>query len=639
MVFVGMFFFLGSGENLFAQIKLPKILSDHAILQRDTELRLYGWAEPHEKIKLAFKGENIETTVDSDGKWLINLPAQKAGRPYSMTFTSPTDTVEIKDILFGDVFLASGQSNMELSMARLADTYPQDIKESDNPEIRQFLVPDTYAFQQEKEDFSEGSWKAATPKNLLDFSGVAYFFARELNRDKKVPIGIVNSALGGSPIAAWLDEASLKDFPDLYKEYLQWRSQVRIDSTLQADQQKIGRWYATLDQIDNGLKEGWFRENHDKSDWETYTVPGMQSQPSEEAGVYWFSTKLNIDRLPESPTAKLFLGRLVDADQTYLNGEKIGGTEYQYPPRKYVFRSDLLREGANEIVVRLINNGGEFGFVEDKSYVLILDKDTLDLSGNWWFKRGADLPKTPSQTFIRWKPGGLYNAMIAPLKDFKLKGVLWYQGESDTGWPQRYESLLTQMITAWRNQFQNDELPFLIIQLPNFMKGSSGPQQSAWAELREAQRRTSLKIPHTELVVTIDLGEWNDIHPLNKKEVGYRAALKARELIYGEKITGSGPVAVDGKIENGAAILRFKNLAAGWWFKKGKGPTGFTVSEDGKGFYQAEAKVVSNNGLKIQSKEVKNLVWVRYGWADNPADANLYNRDSLPAVPFEMRFK
>ncbi|TDN90395.1 sialate O-acetylesterase [Salegentibacter sp. 24] len=630
--------FLTSVVNTFAQVKLPKLISDNVILQRGTDLKIWGWADENEKVSLIFRGEEFTTTATADGSWELQLPPQKAGGPYKMTFKA-SNVVEVNNILFGDVYLASGQSNMELPMRRLADTYAEEIRNAGNINIRQFQVPDEYEFSKENEDFSSGTWKEVNRENIFEFSGVAYFFAKELYEEKGIPIGIINSALGGSPVSAWMDADALKKFPVLYKEHLKWADQAFIDSVSTVERQAIDNWYAQLDKKDIGLEEEWFKTQVDKNSWKVIEVPGFISEEdrNDSAGVAWFSKKVNISKLPESEKVKLHLGRLIDMDFAYVNGKQVGHTGYQYPPRKYEFDANVLNKGENEIVVRLVNNGGVTGFVKDKDYQLILDRDTLDLTGSWKFKQAASMPNTPAQTFIRWKPGGLYNAMIAPLKKFEIKGVIWYQGESDADNPKLYAETFPEMIEAWRELLDNPDLPFLIVQLPNFMEETTGVQESNWAEMREVQRKTSLNVPNTGLAVTIDLGEWNDIHPLNKKDVGHRLALQARELIYNDDLVSSGPIPREWRTENEAVIISFDNVPNGWNFKDGEKPTGFTISGDGKTFVEAKAEVVDDNSLKIFNKEIENPKIVRYAWANNPGNANLYNNQNLPAGTFELK--
>lgn len=632
--------FLVLSHASLAQVKLPKFISDNLVLQYDAEHVIKGWAASNEKVKLHFKDKVFETKANSSGEWEIKLPPQKYGGPYSMKFEA-SNIVEVKNILFGDVYLCSGQSNMELPMSRLADNYPDEMNTADNPNIRQFLVPDKFEFQDTLEDFGSGSWKEANQKNLPDFSGVAYFFAKSIYKEKGIPIGLINSALGGSPVSAWMDSETLKEFPELYKEHLKWRDQALIDSVTTSEQKASDRWYGELNKKDSGLEHEWFKYSKDKSSWNSMTIPGLISDVEfkGQAGVVWFSKEVFLENTPISKTSKLNLGRLVDADQVYINGEKIGATTYQYPPRKYEFESKILNKNKNEIVVRLINNGGESGFVKDKDYELIVDNDTIDVSGEWKYKSAARMPNTPRTTFIRWKSGGLYNAMIAPLTDFKLKGVLWYQGESDTGNPELYSKTFPRLIESWRNHWSQPNLPFLFVQLTNFMQETTGPQESHWAELREVQRRVNKTIPNTGMAVTIDIGEWNDIHPLNKKDVGERLALEARRVVYKENLTTFGPAPKNVQLMDNSIVIEFENVDSGWKFDSGNSPKGFSVSEDGKVFYHANAEIYKSNSIKVHSQKVNNPKYLRYAWANNPGDANVFNKEGLPSVPFEIKIK
>lgn len=621
-----------------AQIQLPKLISDNLVLQRNAELSLKGWSSGNEKVKLYFKEEIFETTANSAGEWEINLPPQKHGGPYSMRFEA-SNTVEIKNILFGDVYLCSGQSNMELTMGRLADHYPEEMATANNSNIRQFIVPDNFEFENAHDDFESGSWEEVNKKTISNFSGVAYFFAKAIYKEKGIPIGLINSALGGSPVSAWMDSETLKEFPDLYEEHLKWRNQALINFISSSEKKASDEWYTELNKKDKGLEQEWYKNSTDKSSWNTMKIPGFISDEDikSEAGVVWFSKEFNLEKLPNSKTSKLNLGRLVDADQAYINGVKVGEVTYQYPPRKYEFDSKILRKNKNEIVVRLINNGGESGFVKDKDYDLIVEKDTVDLSGTWKYRSGARMPNTPGTTFIRWKPGGLYNAMIAPLIDFEIKAVLWYQGESDTGNPKQYGKTFPKLINSWRRHWNQPDLPFIFVQLTNFMEETTGPQESQWAELREVQRLVNNEVTNTGMAVTIDIGEWNDIHPLNKKDVGERLALEARRVVYDENLTSFGPSPKTAKALKNSVVIEFENVNSGWKFNNGNSPAGFSVSEDGKVFLDATAEIFDNNSIKVYNQHLKNPKFVRYAWANNPKDANLYNEENLPAVPFEIK--
>ena len=622
--------------EVLGQIRLPRLISDNVILQRDVELKLHGWSGANENVELLFKDIVFKTQANAKGEWVINLPAQNAGGPFKMEF-SGTNKINIENILFGDVYLCSGQSNMELPMSRLRDTYPEEMNGAKNPNIRQFIVPDKYDFNKEHTDINGGTWKEVNTQSISEFSGVAYFFAKAIYQHEQIPIGLINTAVGGSPVSSWIDEENIKEFPELYQEHLKWKNSALVDSISTYESKAIASWYAELDQNDTGLLEEWFLPTVEKESWSRVEVPNLFADKvfDNKAGVVWFSKSIDLTNLPNSESLRLNLGRLVDMDQVYLNGHLIGETTYQYPPRKYDFKSNLLQLGKNEIVVRLINNGGEAGFIKDKAYELILDRDTLGLDGSWRYKSSVLTSNTPSQTFIRWKPVGLYNAMIAPLTNTPIKGVLWYQGESDTGNPELYTKTFPKLIESWRAHWSNTELPFIFVQLSNFMEETSEPQESQWAELREVQRKVNNTVPYTGMAVTIDIGEWNDIHPLNKKDVGERLALEARRLIYNEKLVSSGPKPKSVKLKGKEAIIDFENVDNGWMVQNAP-PSGFTISEDGKHFYEAKAEILTHNSLKIYHQDIEKPKVVRYAWANNPGDANLYNKELLPAVPFQI---
>ncbi|KIO51670.1 9-O-acetylesterase [Flavobacterium hibernum] len=615
-------------------MKLPRLISDGMILQRDTKVKIWGWASPKEKIQLDFNHKTYKAETNAEGKWTIVLPSQKAGGPYEMTLKG-NSTIVLKNILFGDVWVCSGQSNMELPMDRLKDKYKEVIAKAENPNIRQFLVPDQYYFTNEKEDFTSGEWVSANPVSVLQFSGVAYFFALEIYEKYKIPIGLINSALGGSPAESWISEKSVKKFPDYYQEYLKYKDgklEVQID---QNDKKVSNDWYKLANNTDLGLKNNWSNPEFNDINWKTMNVPGYwaDNQLGNVNGVVWFRKEFSIPKVKEN-TAKLILGRIVDADSVYVNGQFVGTTSYQYPPRIYSFNANILKEGKNEIAVRIINNSGKGGFVLDKPYELVLGKDTLDLKGSWKYELGAKMLPLPGQTFVRWKPVGLYNAMIAPLKNYSIKGVLWYQGESSTKKPSEYFSLMETLITNWRTQWQQPKLPFLVVQLTNFMDPKTEPVESNWAALRQQQLNT-LAIPNTGLAVTIDLGEWNDIHPLNKYDVGKRLSLQARKKVYGEKdLVASGPLFKAMEQKGNKLILSFTDTGSGLLAKDNTSLKGFAIANNDGKFVWANA-TIEGDKIVVWNDTISNPSKVRYAWADNPVEANLYNKENLPASPFE----
>ncbi len=516
------------------------------ILQRDTKIKIWGWASVDEKVSVHFNNKTYNTTTAKDGKWIVIISPMHAGGPFDMQIEAGNH-ITLKNILIGDVWVCSGQSNMELMMERVKYKYADEIAHADNAAIRQFTVPDTYDFNKVHDDVDAGNWIAVNPKNILQFSAVAYFFAKELYSKYKVPVGLINSALGGSPAEAWMSEDALKQFPGYYHESQKFKDATLRDSIENSDKIISETWYHQLNEKDEGLKYNWKNEVLNDDDWKQMNVPGYWSDADNSLsnGVVWFRKETEVPASMVNKPAKLELGRIVDADSVFINGNYVGNTTYQYPPRRYVLASGILKEGKNTIVIKVISNSSKGGFVFDKPYELTTASDTIDLKGMWKYKSGGSMSPLAAPTIIRWKPMGLYNAMIAPLLNYSIKGVIWYQGEANantTAKATEYEKLFPALIKDWRQQWKQDDFPFLYVQLANFMEPKDQPSESDWALLREAQLKT-LSVPNTGMAVAIDLGEWNDIHPSSKKDVGKRLALAAEKIAYHENnIAYSGPV-------------------------------------------------------------------------------------------------
>ncbi|WBV57068.1 sialate O-acetylesterase [Chryseobacterium daecheongense] len=620
-------FFLAAICSFHAKVRLPALVSDGMILQRNQDLKIWGYADAGEKITVKFISKTYHATADQNGNWTLMFPKLNAGGPYSMTINEIT----LKDILIGDVWVASGQSNMELPMRRLTPLYENEIKNANNPNIRFFTVPQKYNFKAPQNDLDGGKWESTNPQTILDFSGVAYFFAKELNEKNKVPVGIIHTSLGGSPVQAWMDENSLRKYPEYLTEAERWKNDDLIKTTESQERSLSKAWYAELDQSDIGLNQHWEKDNGDDSGWKTMVVPGSwEDQEGSFDGSVWFRKEIILPKGVDQKTAFLNLGRIKDADVTYINGIKVGNVTYEYPPRWYDIPKGVLKEGKNIITLRVINGSGKGQFIADKPYYLEIDGQKTDLKGEWKYKIGAKMEKmAPGQTFIRWKPLGLYNAMINPLINYKIKGFIWYQGESNTGKPNEYGDLLSTMISLWRSKWNKNDLPFLIVQLANFMEKKDEPLDSGWAELREQQRQVSLNVPYAGLAVAIDLGEWNDIHPLNKKTVGDRLALQALKIAEGKKIIADGPVYQSMKTEGNTIILSFKpgtdDLVQGEL-------KGFAIQQKDGSYQWAKAEAKGSKVI-VWNDQVTSPINVRYDWADNP-DGNLKNKNGLPASPF-----
>ncbi|NUQ22601.1 MAG: sialate O-acetylesterase [Saprospiraceae bacterium] len=612
-----------------AAVRLPRLISDGVILQRDQPLKLWGWADPGEAVSLRFNNKQYETLADGAGNWQLLLPPQKAGGPFEFTITASNE-ISVSDIYFGDVWLCSGQSNMELTMSRLKEKYPEEIQNCQNHLIRQFEVPDVYDFNNPHVDLGAGQWQSLTPQTALHFSAIAFFFAKEIYAKTGVPIGLINSALGGSPIECWMSEGALKQFPSAYAELQQFKNGDYIRQIESADQSRERQWYAEMNAKDVGLSAN-------PGDWQVMTVPGYwtEAQLGAKNGVVWFKKQINVPKNMVGKPTKLWLGAIIDQDSTYVNGKLVGEVTYKYPPRIYYLDKDILHEGINELIIRLISKIEAGGFMPDKPYLLTTDTDTIDLSGDWKFHLGAAMPPLEPPTFIRWKAGGLFNAMIHPLINFKIKGALWYQGESNTGRPAGYADAMGAMIADWRRHWGQGDFPFLYVQLANFQASKPMPEESGWAELRQEQLN-SLRYDNTGMAVAIDIGEWNDIHPLDKKTVAHRLALLARKKVYGEKsLSAESPQPQKVAFKKDKVVIKFRHVGQGLVSKDGQSIRHFALSADGKNFQWADA-VIKKNKVYVKSRNLQRPIAVRYAWADNPERVNLYGKNGLPITPFEF---
>ncbi|TFG44588.1 MAG: hypothetical protein E4H43_00130, partial [Bacteroidia bacterium] len=626
-----------------ANVKLPVLVSDGMVLQRDTKIIIWGWASPGEKVQVKFNKKTAGTLTDPDGNWKIPLPPMKEGGPYTMEVKG-NNTIIISNILIGDVWFCSGQSNMVLNMERVKEKYPDDIAAADFPEIRNFFIPTASDVTSIHKDLPPGKWIAASPENVLGFGAATFFFARSIYNEYRVPIGIINSSVGGTPIEAWTSEEGLKEFPKLTERIEKLKDTAYLNPIMRAARRRPEAVHRPLE-TDNGMsgQKPWYDLTYIPEGWHKFWLPGYWEDQGVKGlhGIVWFRKEINVPAQMTGKPAKLFMGRIVDADNVYVNGVLSGSITYQYPPRRYNLPAGLLKPGRNTIVVRVTNNAGKGGFVPDKPYFIVAGNDSIDLRGEWLYRVGQVFrpspiePGTILQTVsMQNEPTGLYNTMVAPAINYRIRGVLWYQGEANSARPLEYQQLLPALINDWRKKWQQGNIPFLYVQLPNFMEVQYLPSESQWAELRFSQLK-ALSVVNTAMTVTIDAGEWNDIHPLEKKVVGERLALAARKLAYGnEKIEYSGPVYKSSVKEGDKIIIEFDHIGGGLVIK-GRGDLNhFAIAGADRRFVWAEARIEDNHVI-VRSDEIKSPVYVRYAWADNPESANLYNNEGLPASPFE----
>jgi sialate O-acetylesterase len=621
----------------YCQVKLPKLISDGMILQRDADIKIWGWASANEKINITFIDSTYRITANSNGEWEVSLPKLKAGGPFSMKIEA-ANSITINDILVGDVWICSGQSNMGFAMGALNEIYPDDIKNSENKFIRQFFVPVAFNFNGRDNDVKYGKWQSANPQNLGRFTAVGYFFAKKLYEIYKIPIGLINANLGGSSAEAWISKEAIKTFPKYWETAQRFSEPAFIERINKKDDERIKSWNKYIHENDAGLKDPqniWFDPKIKTTDWDTINIPNYWTDTKIGIinGVVWFRKDINIPAEMAGKPGVLKLGRIFDIDSVFINGKFVGATGSQYAPRNYKISGDVLKEGKNTIVIRNISNIRHGGFVPGKQYQLEVNNQKISLEGGWKYKLGVVADPLEDRLFMGKIPTGLFNGMIAPLLNYKIKGAVWYQGESNTSRAFEHYDLFKLLISDWRQNWHQGSFPFLYVQLPNFIEVNEETTQFDWAYFRESQLK-ALNIPNTGMTVTIDVGEPNDIHPVRKKEVGDRLALTAQKVAYGEKnIVDSGPVYKSMKIRNDKVILSFANIGGGLMLKNGNELKCFEVCGIDNKYFPAKAKI-ENSNIVVWCNEVPVPVAVRYAWANNPEGANLYNIEGLPASPF-----
>lgn len=594
-------------------IRLPKLISDCMVLQRDVDLDIWGWADPGTMITVRFNGSYYETKTGNDGEWMVTLPPQQAGGPYLLE----VNEIVIRDVLVGDVWLCSGQSNQETPIHRLTEMFPE-INVSNNHMIRHYKVPTQDVKEGPCDEIAGNAvWHSGVASEVMNWTALAYFYAQEAYSRTGVPQGMLVSSLGGSAIESWVSQDHLKEFPHLLLDR----------------EALLGMEQAAMDKGEGS----WNLPEWDDSDWKTMLMPGTWRENGLEVkGTVWMRKEFDVPASMAGRHARLSMGTLVHNDKVYVNGVLVGSTGYEYPPRRYNIPAGVLREGRNVITVRLNAPEGNGEFVKDKPYRVIGDAAEIDLTGIWKYKVGQDMDeirKYESRLSNRNHVGsGLYNGMIHPLRHYKVRAAIWYQGESNAGRAHEYGQLMSGLIDGWRELWGRPEMPFLLVQLPNFMQKHDQPTDSGWARIREAQLNTFRTVPYTSLAVTYDSGEWNDIHPLDKKTVAQRLFLCARKLVYGERVTSSGPVYKSMRVEGDKVIISFTETGKGLAVRGDK-LKHFAIAGEDRRFIWADA-VIKGNTVIVSSKDVKNPVAVRYAWSDNPDDANLCNKEGLLASPF-----
>lgn len=615
-------------------MKLPKLISDGMVLQHGKKIDIWGKTWPNQSVVVSIDGKTYKAYGDTNGDFNVVIEELKAGGPYEMELNDGESLI-IRNIMAGDVWVLGGQSNMELPIRRTLDLYEKEIKHAYEDRIRMFAVPMTYEFQGVRDEIEHGYWRNVTPEQVLDFSAVGYFFAEELLNTYNIPIGLIQTAVGGTPIEAWLSEEALKNIGGYEKIIEQCKDESYIEETKVKEAKENDAWFQLLQEKDPGIMYSWHTLDTIPKDWLSVTLPSYFNQESmkDYYGSIWLKKEFVISNRQWEKDTKLVLGTLVDADETYVNGVLVGSTGYLYPPRRYHIPKGILKNGTNTITVRLIATHNRPGFVPDMPYYLLAGEEKTSLDGEWKYQLGTQMNELPRTTFFQYKPAGVYNGILYPIHKYKIKGLAFYQGESNTRNPIGYEKLFCAYIEGVRSLFKEEELPVVYVQLANYVDGEESINANHWAELREEQRK-ALKVRKTAMVVTIDIGEYNELHPQNKKEVGKRMSLAARGIAYGETITYSGPLFHYLECVENYIVLHFTFADEG--FCKDcyeQNINGFEISFDGYTFHKAKA-YANGNCIYVHYIGDEMPTFLRYAWRDCPENLNLYNKEGLPASPF-----
>jgi sialate O-acetylesterase len=611
-----------------AKVTLPLMFSDGAVVQRDRPLPVWGWATPGAQVEVNFDGRAATATVSGTGEWRVELPAHAAGGPFVMTIReSQGNTVTVRDMLVGDVWLASGQSNMEWPVGQAMDA-AKEIARANDSGIRHFKVPKSWSGQPEAR-LTGGQWQAASPQTVGQFSAVAYYFARDLRARAGVPIGIIDSTWGGSNIEAWMDAASQgADAATIATKLREVRA--ADERALASTRQRMARWPEGADDAT------WKDADLDDSDWDWLPVPALWETAGYTGmdGVAWYRMTFELSAEEAAAGVVLGLGMIDDSDEAWVNGQRIGGLNRWNTPREYRVEPQVLRAGINHLALRVTDTGGGGGIHGDANLVYVQPQDAArrTLQASWKFRPAmVTVAMQDDKNLIETL---LFNQMIHPLQPYPLRGFIWYQGEANafaTDVAYRYRDQFATLIRAWRADWRQPELPFLWVQLANFRSGADSATHSPWAVLRESQTR-ALALPATAQVVTIDIGDPADIHPLNKQEVGRRLALAARHVSYGEALVFSGPAYGVAKFDRDTVRVEFDTQGSGL-AARGGALQGFEVAGEDHRFHPARA-VIAGHSVVVSSDAVGQPRAVRYAWSDNPEQANLTNSEGLPASPF-----
>ena len=622
-------------QTLHAKLHLPSFISDGMVLQQKKPNRIWGWSDPRQHITVMFKGKPYQAFANSSGEWQLFLDPASAGNAGSMTVSTGTEKIEISNLLIGELWVCSGQSNMEWTMGMFADTYKEEINTASNDEIRYVVIKHAISNTPQQDAVLSRPWSAVTPGNTAHCSALAYWYAKQLYRQLEVPVGLIITSWGGTLAQSWTSYEGLHDFPEYsgtYRDIIQPLNLSDLEGLQQSARERNESNFRkkaafVKEAIQLGYDDGSWKEMYLPKPWEAQGLPGLD-------GIVLYRIMFNVAESDAGKAAELNLPAIDDNDSTFINGTFIGTSIQWDALRTYTIPAGILTAGKNCLAIRVQDNGGGGGLSERiGEFNVSIGHENIPLEGRAKYNVVAVLEDmTGGHGAIEHQPAVLFNGMIAPLLPLTICGVIWYQGESNDGRPVEYRTLFPALINDWRYRWGLGDFPFLFVQLSSFGPIKAIPGESNWALLREAQAK-ALSLPNTAMAVTIDIGNPLDIHPDKKKEAGNRLAAAAMKLVYGKsKAVSSGPQLIHTEIKGHQVILRFSNADNGLMLK-GSALQHIAIAGADQQFVWADA-IIKGNVVTVSAKGVNHPVAVRYAWADSPVSANLYNKEGFPAAPF-----
>lgn len=626
-------------------IRLSKVFSDFMVIQRDSDLNvIWGYTDQGKNVRVGLLNSDLGEEAFSstafggvDGYFEVGLPVFPAGGNFTLTISDDDEEIKFTNITFGDVFVCGGQSNMELPLNRTLERYEEEITSTYNENIRFFRVPEKFNFHHTEELIESGSWKIARMPEILDFGAVAYFAAKEISEREGVTVGIINTAIGGTPVKSWCSEETMKAVGLHVDEYKECGNDEWVQNTIKTEAEADLQWRSDADAA--------FEKDLSGNLSGTFSVPGFfEGTPlGGKCLAVYFRKEFTLPEGWTEEDCKLYLGAIIDSDKVYVNGEFVGETGYLYPPRIYKVPKGILKEGKNVVEIRLLVFRGEGGFMPGKEYLIKRpDGETVSLEGDWEYTVAKEMPYIPNMTFYSYKATGVYNCMIYPLRRQRCRGFFFYQGESNVDDYATYKDEFEAVIKDWRKLWNDDTLPYMFVQIAGFSDGNRKAYFGRRSFFTEEQRKCT-ELPNTAMIQAYDLGEFNDLHPTNKKEVGRRAALAAEALVYGKGTYIPGPEKQEviwG--EDGAEIVFSEDTKLSLSHGIGvitdekrdeKNIRGFAYISEGQR-YPAEAEFLADNRILVRLPKDVNVEAVSYAWCDSPLESNLYSEDKLPVVPF-----